>query len=337
MALRAHSLQSPPACSALSHLTRLSRHESHALSHSTRASVGFLDEYEKAGPGGRGRPTGPPPRSLAGEAGTGRATHTSCLRFFLGLPSLSSFNSPALGRLAPVLRALVPTSAASSPGSTTSGPAPGPSTGDGVGSSEGLAVRALDGPAAMETAGVCATRGCGEPARSERAESDRGREERGRSSLVRTSEKRAWSTARERGWGGGRGGSRPVQAKVCWSRQRGTDEGSCRRAERVVRTRERCAREVPAVPRPRRHGLQFKLSEPALLPDSLPGPHPALAMTFRRVSLCVAHPQQEGPCSNQASRRCIGPTVVQYRPPSTAQLTSFEGAGPFHTLQQAPA
>lgn len=214
MALRAHSLQSPPACSALSHLTRLSRHESHALSHSTRASVGFLDEYEKAGPGGRGRPTGPPPRSLAGEAGTGRATHTSCLRFFLGLPSLSSFNSPALGRLAPVLRALVPTSAASSPGSTTSGPAPGPSTGDGVGSSEGLAVRALDGPAAMETAGVCATRGCGEPARSERAGSDRGREERGRSSLVRTSEKRAWSTARERGWGGG-GGARGLCRQRC--------------------------------------------------------------------------------------------------------------------------
>jgi len=83
-------------------------------------------------------------------------THTSCLRFFLGLPSLSSFCSPAAPRLAPCLRPappppLLPTPPASS---RASDEPEGPSTGDGVGSSLALALRTLDGPAAMASGGA---------------------------------------------------------------------------------------------------------------------------------------------------------------------------------------
>lgn len=61
-----HSEQDPPPMSALSHLTRLSLHESHALWVCERVSAHTQARRDSG------------------------FTHTSCLRFFFGLPSLSS-------------------------------------------------------------------------------------------------------------------------------------------------------------------------------------------------------------------------------------------------------
>lgn len=65
MALRAHSLQSPPSLSALSHLTRLSRHESHALQERTRTVSGCSTRSWKQRAsqtrGGRPSPRADPP------------------------------------------------------------------------------------------------------------------------------------------------------------------------------------------------------------------------------------------------------------------------------------
>lgn len=104
-----HSEQGPPCISALSHFTRRNRHESHAL---RDGRIALVQHTPAICPSSEGQSRATSRAKRTGNA----ATHTSCFRFFFGLPFLSSLTAPLADRFPPAaflrdgVPSLVPTS-----------------------------------------------------------------------------------------------------------------------------------------------------------------------------------------------------------------------------------